>query len=243
MHTQEDIRVNIHGSCVSRDIFEYDKEEIFKVSEYVARNSIISAVSPILNLNADFFEKGDWQKRMVQIDCSKTLFSRFKDNFADYIILDLIDERFSLNYVSGTYITWSGGAEKYLTNISCNLVHASKFSRKTLIEFVDRYCEQLLQIYCPQQIILYKAIFVNEYIDHTGSIKRFPSEKMSYYDSLNQYISFLYNEMESRLNCHTITLPRGTFAAENNKWGLAPMHYENNCYLSVLTELKKVIGG
>lgn len=38
------ISVNIFGSCVSRDIFRFDKDKSFEIPLYIARTSIVSAL-------------------------------------------------------------------------------------------------------------------------------------------------------------------------------------------------------
>lgn len=240
MNNMRSIHVAIHGSCVSRDLFEFDNNNIFKIDEYIARNSIISSLAHPLEVDSQFYEPGDWQKRMVQIDCSKSLFSRLEDAHADYILIDLVDERFALNIVEDTCITWSGGAQKYLPNLQQKIVHASKYPPQKLVEFVNEYCNQLLSLFSPEQIILYRATFLSKYIDKEGKKRPFPLEKRPYYQTLNRHVSYLYDMMELKLNCHVIKLPNDAVAYEGHKWGLAPMHYDDQTYLRVLEAIKNI---
>lgn len=236
------MRLAIHGSCVSRDIFEMVAEQNILICEYIARNSIVASVFPPANILPESKENENWRERMVRIDCSKTLFDRLRKANADYILIDLIDERFSLNKVGDSFITWSGGAKEYLENIPEDLIHASKISKDMLRQYVKKYCERLLSIFSPTQIILYRARFLNRYIDLNGDIVDFPAEKMLYYNILNNHISFLYDEMEKILNCRVIQLPVEALASEDNKWGLAPMHYCRENYTEVLKQIQEILG-
>ena len=75
------VSVFIHGSCVSRGVFDYAKaggsEKNFKVIEYIAKNSIFSLwgnPTPLKfeDLNADL-KKVDWNTRMVYYDANSKL--------------------------------------------------------------------------------------------------------------------------------------------------------------------------
>lgn len=49
------VKISIHGSCVSRDIFRFDSKNDFEVVNYIGRNSIISLSYPSVALPV--FEK------------------------------------------------------------------------------------------------------------------------------------------------------------------------------------------
>ncbi len=233
-------KVSIHGSCVSRDLFEFQKEDGIKISEYIARNSILSTTCPPVKMDEDFYAPGNWQKRMVQIDCGKTLFSRLQKSGADFLLLDLIDERFSLNVISNSYITWSGGAKALLPFLAENLQHGMTFSEDQLKEKTDAYCKEIIKIFDSSEIILFKAMFLEKYISKDGSIKFFSDEKRRFYSKLNHYLEFLFKELEHNLKCRIVSLPQNAIADENNKWGLAPMHYSSNTYSNTLDAITSI---
>lgn len=89
--------VNIHGSCVSNDVFRYLLNDSIKVNKYLARSSLISAISEPINIRMDDIKlSSSFQKSMVYSDINKTLFKEIKENKSDYLIIDLMDERLNL---------------------------------------------------------------------------------------------------------------------------------------------------
>ena len=58
--------VNIHGSCVSNDVFRYLLNGSIKVNKYLARSSLISAISEPINIRMDDIKLSSrFQKSMV----------------------------------------------------------------------------------------------------------------------------------------------------------------------------------
>lgn len=94
------VKISIHGSCVSRDIFRFDSKNDFEVVNYIGRNSIISLSYPSVALPA--FEKIgngqelNWDERMIYYDCKKIALDKIVTDGCDYLIIDLIDERFGI---------------------------------------------------------------------------------------------------------------------------------------------------
>src|SRR5690625_4557605 len=99
----------LYGSCVSRDMFEFLPEQ-FTLVEYVARQSMISTISPPVPLPREPALKSDFQRRMVRGDFASALGSSLHDRATeiDILVLDLIDERLGVIPVSGCrYLTRS----------------------------------------------------------------------------------------------------------------------------------------
>lgn len=103
------IKINIYGSCVSRDIFEWDKEKQFSIPVYVARTSILSNLNTnIWNINStDINLDSPFQKEAVMTDLNKTVYDKFKSNMSDYLLIDFIDERFRIAKMDNLYATYS----------------------------------------------------------------------------------------------------------------------------------------
>ena len=104
-------RVSVFGSCISRDILDYDKEH-FLPGAYVARQSFISSLSPSpdvcidperINLTSSF------QRRVVGWDINKKAFEVLSDQKGplDYLLVDFFEERFDLVEFGGSIATYS----------------------------------------------------------------------------------------------------------------------------------------
>ncbi|WP_029252958.1 DUF6270 domain-containing protein [Paraoerskovia marina] len=103
------IRTFIYGSCVSRDTFEYLGDD-FTLVDYVARQSLISAMTPPWAgdaPHAGFDSK--FQQRMLNGDKNSNLMRRIakaKPTDIDLLLWDITDERLG---------TWCGPDGSHLT--------------------------------------------------------------------------------------------------------------------------------
>lgn len=108
----ESVRVAIWGSCITRDFIEFDTEKKLTLCECISRSSLFSALA---SSAAELYQESDliskWQSSCVKTDFNKNHFVRLKDAEAEYLILDLIDERFDLLEIDDrekkTYVTLS----------------------------------------------------------------------------------------------------------------------------------------
>lgn len=91
------MKVFILGSCVTRDVFNYDHNSLFEVENYIARSSIGSIFShaPFEDTYSHLLAS-PFQRRMVNADIEKTARHLIAHATPDLFILDLIDERFNL---------------------------------------------------------------------------------------------------------------------------------------------------
>jgi hypothetical protein len=90
-------QISIFGSCVTRDIFNYDKTNSLNIVDYTARSSFGSAFAkqrfnqvPLENLDSPF------QRNLVARDIHKKYQQLFGHIDFDMMIIDCIDERFAL---------------------------------------------------------------------------------------------------------------------------------------------------
>src|SRR5262245_36139340 len=98
MVTNFPTRILIYGSCVSRDILNYqrDKKQLVLV-DYYARSSIASlGAQPIEMPSAVQKITSNFQRRMVERDIRKDFLNNLADLRFDLLLIDLIDERFNL---------------------------------------------------------------------------------------------------------------------------------------------------
>lgn len=127
------VSVSIFGSCVSRDLLEYDAAHNVKLDLYFARQSIISAVSAKVPINFEEINlQSNFQKRQIYYDFNKTAFQMRQEKMSDFLFLDLVDERFSLVKIGNSYVTKSS------TMLESGVV-AEGVSTVDKEEYVDEY--------------------------------------------------------------------------------------------------------
>lgn len=171
----KEVKVDIIGSCVTRDAFEILKElktnNCYVVNNYISKVSIISLVSRKLKFKYKINSKkiSTWENRQVQYDLQKNWIEVLRKSDSDVIIVDLIDERYDLYKIQDSYITKSN----IIKNAKFKPVNGVKFqvikrnykeSISLWEESLDIFINELKQLNKP--IILHKAYWKKEYINN-----------------------------------------------------------------------------
>ena len=249
------VPISIFGSCVTRDIFNLDVQKRFDVKTYVARQSMVSAVSaPIPCREEDIKLESKFQRRAVWNDLVKNTFSSFRADGSKYLIIDLIDERFEVARYAhdgiDSFYTYSALTQESGYFESPDLVKRGKrllpwpeyyLGDEKLNVYVKRFCQMVLDIYPAQNIILHKAVMLNYYKKLTGEIVPFPRNHIENSKRINALLRYLYDLLEGYFTgCTVIYCCDGMCAEESHRWGLAPMHYEQEYYKLAYADLIKL---
>lgn len=241
--------ISIFGSCVSRDLFEFDKQKSFKIKKYFARCSVISAVADAIDIDIDNIKlDSPFQKRQVVADFRKEIWDEFSVTPSDYLMIDFIDERFDIGKYKDSYFTISN--EFRMSHFPDNYetikrqVVAGEFylGGKKISEFLDEFIEQICQYYSAEKIILHKAKMSYYYLTKKKYLKKFSPTYLKFNKEFNQLLDYMYSYIEKKLiGCISVDCSKDCYADENHKWGLAPMHYEKNYYVRILNDLYQKI--
>ena len=244
----DNIKVNIHGSCVTRDAFEVC-EHSFEVGEYISRNSIFSAVSDRMEIDKEINKVIEvlkpWEQKCLYTDINKITFERLEKSNAKIILLDLIDERHSLVlgakncFVTNSVYFKDAKLVEYIKNI-VGIRDASSFDDELIESVLYKYKTELLKIYDVKNIVINEAYCVEFYRSRTGEIVKFSEQELKSIHHTNLKLQKMYKLLESYLEgCHIIQMLPETLADEQHKWGLAPFHYEKEFYLNVMDYLTR----
>lgn len=250
---KERITFSIYGSCVSRDLFEMEEANKFQCQEYVARHSIVSAVSKPIELKEDeICLASNFQKRIVLNDIEKSTFQLLKEKKSEYLIVDFIDERFDLIRIEDSYITKSNElvASGFLNGKEHKEIKRKKDSRgniyiekENIQKYMDEFILQIKKIYKPKQIILHKAFLLDEYIDKDGKTQSFGKNYLKNNKEVNYILMYMYDYFQQELPCPNILDICCTYKAdEQHKWGVAPMHYQREYYEKIVELIKEIVG-
>jgi hypothetical protein len=236
--------IDIHGSCVTRDAFEYDNNSLFKVNEFVSRCSIYSAISnPVNDIKIESDEVHSFGLKCIQTDFSKSLFERFKQSNSKILVIDLIDEGHNLLKLrNGSFVTNSVYLQESKViekeKLIFEKVNSGNFSDSIIDNAISIYADRLMRIYEPNQIVINRALLVREYKTLNGFVYAFPEERQQYITSMNCKLKKLYDKLESQFcNANIFIMPENTFADERHKWGLQPFHYTKEFYLEFINYL------
>lgn len=244
-------RVSVFGSCISRDILDYDKEH-FLPGAYVARQSFISSLSPSpdvcidperINLTSSF------QRRVVGWDINKKAFEVLSDQKGplDYLLVDFFEERFDLVEFGGSIATYSNefarsglGGGKRIPWYSFDFVVGGR----SVYDYFSDFVSALLSIYPQEKIVLVIGLLCNTYICLDGSRRAFSKETIASNEIINKKLGLLYNRfVQLAPKVRTIDMCLSFRGYEGNRWGLANTHYEDSFYRHAANQLLRITEG
>ena len=240
--------INILGSCVCRDIFHYDFDNNFVIKSYV------SFISPISNNGAPIFkpdeidinnwEGSSWNKRNVFYDLTKTCFDKFKDEKSDWFIFDVVDIRKELYLFKDSYITeiqtFLDNKSTILEDNSIKKISPFLISNDIINSALDNIVNNILKIYNKNNVIFIAENLCSKYISKSGEICEFKNN--DYIKKLKQLINYA-NEYITKNYCEKLHIIKidDVLCDENNIWGLSPLHYTKDTYISVLKKINNII--
>lgn len=236
-------KVVILGSCVSRDTMELIPSQNYELILYTARTKIVSQLSPSYAIQEnEICLSSAFQKKIVLNDLNKEQFQRIEASKPDFCIIDFIDERFSLIEYADSFLTksnelvnsgWLKDKDyKELQYTYCEGVWkiGGGYLQK-LDDYLYEYLKRILKHFKQYKIILHKAYLLDTYIDCQGEKQYFESYIVRNNDKINKMLRFMYDYIEKSIrNIKVIDISDKYFACENHKWGLAPMHYQEEYY-------------
>lgn len=236
---------SIFGSCVTRDVFGFSKESA-NVGVYIARSAICSALSMPLkqNFSIDSNSSGPlspFELRMVKSDIEKTGLRSLADDESQSLIIDLVDERFSVIELQGSYVTESASLVR--TPIYNALMNGGAKVHKFFDrDAIDRDCLQRFAAHLVslgKRIYLHKAFWATKFRSGEDLVC---FEKRDYHSRMNDALAWRYNFLEQLLpRAVVLDVPESLRVSDpSHRWGLAPFHYVQDYYEYVMN---KVAGG
>lgn len=242
------MRLGIFGSCVTRDIFE-DAALRRALARFTSRQSLISAVAAPVVLDADRVRLDSaFQRRCVIEDFEKTFLARLPSDELDWLVVDLIDERFDvLRTASSSYVTCSSAYS------SAGLREHDDFERVRRLtgeaaELVDSaaadFAARVLAVIARERVIVHRARWLTRYRDASG-VHDFAPDELAFAEHHNAALDHAYDVLERELGGHapTIALDDGRYVADGgHRWGLEPYHYESAYNAAALERLRGLVG-
>ncbi|MGP9632698.1 DUF6270 domain-containing protein [Halomonas sp. AOP43-A1-21] len=233
------IRVFILGSCVSRDPFEIADKKDFTIVSYYARSSFAS-----LGANAYVDKKllnnisSSWQRRMVNADMSKSIFTHLESVDYDVLLLDLIDERFSLSKFGNSLHTISSEYKKALYKPNQYGFINANSDEKLLLwkDGLKKISDFLIKKNLDSKVVVNKVYWS---LNSEGKEKLLNRYTESSVKIANEKLKWMYDEIERIMpNAKFITYTDSELELdEQHKWGLEPFHYSKKAFIKQLNTL------
>ncbi|RQR39203.1 DUF6270 domain-containing protein [Burkholderia sp. Bp9142] len=238
----------IHGSCVSRDAFtdRFTQAEQYELAGYLARSSLATAFSSGVVENVDFDAiASPFQRRMVQSDVEHGLVAVLATGGFDFLLMDLIDERFSV-FVDelGASCTVSGELLSSGFDVGVRRGTVIKPFTDAFFERWENGWRQLVASLSAKGRL--DALIVNEvYWSSACSDGTDFSPAYSHDDvaQANAFLSRQYARMREDLAEGQFLHFESTLlvGAIDHQWGKSPFHYVGGYYTHLLDRLDRYV--
>jgi Family of unknown function (DUF6270) len=241
--------VAIFGSCVTRDLFE-DPALRPSLGHYGARSSVISAVAPPVAIDPQrVVISSEWQRRCVLADFEKTFFSSLAQTRPDWLVIDLIDERFDVLCNGGSFVTRSSAFQAAGLDAALDLgLHAVKrMSSEGSVLFdgaAPEFAARVLEIVPRERIVLHRALWCTRFV-RDGEVLPFADERRELCERQNAMLQEGYDMLEQALGGVAVRIeldPDRHLADAHHRWELEPYHYESDYNAHAAGELRRLAG-
>ncbi|MBK2028512.1 hypothetical protein IB655_04960 [Francisella noatunensis] len=232
------LSVLIFGSCISRDIFEFNNPNL-SVVKYYARSSFISVYTNAPNVDDKYSHKlsSAFQQRIVKDDLENVFKSSLNMHKFDILLIDLIDHRFDLCQFPDGSIATISNEFKSVCATYCSFTVIKACSNDYVVRWKMAWKEFIAQ--CRNSDILDKIRVNKSYLAYADDKGNLHDEKTV--RETNFFLEKLYCIMGEDLGIYQFYLsPWDTLvSSSNHKWGRAPFHYIDEYYLFLAKELDK----
>lgn len=229
------MKLIIFGSCVSRDVLNFDINKRIELVDYYARCSLVSLFSqPSPDPKLLEKIKSEFQKKMVGLDMSKAFLKDICKKEVDLMLVDFIDERFSLHQISQKQIRTCSTEYKRAIGQDVPMKLIGAFSEKKMDMWRDAF-DQFVQV-CSNIKIKVNKVWWTKLVNDGSRIKNIPEEKV---DLANLRLEEMYRYAEAILGSDCfIDYEKSLFVSDvNHIWGVSPFHYNERLYRKTLASI------
>jgi hypothetical protein len=233
----ESISFGIHGSCVTRDMFAILGIEE-KISHYQARSSLCTKGPERNFFDLSWVESlsSAFQRRMVKWDLTRPILPY---NEFDFLIIDLIDERFDVLFQGDELITNSKQFKDAGGHKAMDVKVAFSANSDERFDAFRRGCEYLATEANQNEmpIIFHDARWASEFLDTNGV--RIPFQNQGAVIGTNRRLDRMSSIVTEVLKPHIILKPKPELLIgdSNHRWGAASFHYIPEYYRDIWRKL------
>lgn len=244
---QAPLRVSVYGSCVARDSVALSGGAQSTVTAYIARQSLLSSGSDASELYPEGARTAHrFRRRMLRADFAGDLFAKVADfgEVTDVLLWDLADER------DGVQVLEDG---RIVTRSFDLISEPEVWAAVERARHLDFGTDEHFTLWAPRAAALAQHLQQSGLFDRTlvlripwavitsdgdpapGSMGKSPVQA-------NGLFARYYDHLES-LGFRTIEVdPEILVADPEHRWGLAPFHYTQDVYDSVMDQVFASVG-
>lgn len=260
------LKINVIGSCVCRDLFEFFPQGIiqcnsdyrfFSPASIISKNTLLALKQSDLKTVKKYKQyNSNWFRNNIIIDFNKTYGETLALKPSDFLIIDLADSRMRLLELSqnekSCLVTFSDSFKKHydrsIKRMFRNKTHSNiidwwDISFDEWDQIIKEYVQFLLKFYKQNQVILIKTAASKEYLDEENRLLPFCS-----FDDLKTIYSseVLFPKLCSFFvkycpNCNVVEFPKIFIGDSRHKWGINPFHYDQLVYKHLANSILEII--
>lgn len=183
------------GSDISKKCIQRLSQE-----DCVLRNSYVS-VNPISflqeNLGTDKLKLERFNEESYIEDVNKSIFANLQSNKTDFLVIDLLDCRLTVNTYeteNDSFVaTANNGIKKALIDVKCNItdtIDSFSLSENEWYELLSQYVAQIKKVFTPESVIVIDARSANTYLSKNNKVYNLFSEE--FISKINKFFDNLY---------------------------------------------------
>ncbi|KIL40661.1 hypothetical protein SD70_12160 [Gordoniibacillus kamchatkensis] len=242
--------VDIHGSCLSRNIFNFNKNTNITVNQYFSRNNIVSSMMPPADISTSreelLFFDSEYSHRCLRYAIEKKAVPLLKASIAEFLVVDFFDFCQPVAaYKNTTFSTY----DYSFFNTAAYKNEPEKFKEVNFFElpnwlwygYVDLYWQLMIEKF-GDRIVLVRLNCCNKYISKDGIVKPTPSNLLKYgTPKYNKQLHELEEYIIDKYNPYVIDVSKYFIADENYNPDVSPVHFEENYGLSSWQLMQTII--
>jgi hypothetical protein len=228
------MRISIHGSCVTRDIFhEVEKDSI--IGWYRARASLHSLAREPLQEEIEVELSSNFQRGCVIDDLKKR---PIDPSNVDFMIVDFIDERFEIVEFHNTFAT---NSNEFRESFPGDYPFIFKRGTREDYDHWESACEEFSKFSHDIPIILHRSKYARTSINRdTRNIEVIASHE--FIDEMNNRLR-RYEDIFCKYNdiVGFIDVDESLVVSDSsNRWGAAPYHYIPEYYEEAYRQFNEI---
>ena len=186
---------------------------------------------------------------MVCHDFRKTAFDTFRKDGSQWLVIDLIDERFALAKLGSSFVTRSTEAvNSGILPDNAALItmqpdgNGYSVDGISLQKYLTEFARRILEIYPQDRVILHRAVAAAAYKDSSGALCLYDTGKSGADARLNGLLEYMYTELKKLIpKAKEINCAQRFLGSSNHHWGIQSVHYEDDYYAEVMRCLENIV--
>ncbi len=245
------IKVDIWGSCISREIMNRNKRDIV-VNQYIFKQPHLLAfeapVSCEVPKDDSLFENNAWRRRTIEEAFRHSGIDVLKASSADWIVIDFYDLICNAVMFRGQlweiddFVQRTGFYKQVSGECSPNTYFFESYDMEYADEQMKKFARFLLEKY-GENIILIKADLKDTYIDLDDRLQKLSNAGRAL-DKRKQAILQYEKMFEDLTKCYVIDISKHYYASDKFPLGGAHIvHYEDEFYNQSCSILMQIFSG